>query len=232
MLSSIRSKLKKVDFIYKPYMALKWKTVLKWQHQKKVAKFQKNGYTVLNEIEHALEESGLETFLAFGTLLGFVREGGLIAYDDDIDICVINKGKNEWEILDDVMKKCGLMMTREFFYKENRAIATYSRDGVNVDFYLFEVRDGRYMTYSFWPVDKNQKYQYGIYEDYKIVEHFYPTPVGIHSEMIHDTFVLLPQNGEEILEALYGKDWRTPDPNYSVENEVKCIDKVKAVYYG
>ena len=95
----LRKKLKGVNCIYKPYMAIKRETVLKFRHKNKIKVFHENGYRVLNEVEEALNASNLTTFISFGTLLGFIRDGGFIKHDDDIDICILNNSDKKWEEL-------------------------------------------------------------------------------------------------------------------------------------
>lgn len=230
-MGTIRSRLKKIDFIYKPYMALKWKTVLKWKQKQKIRVFHENAYSVLDELERKLQDSGLETFISFGTLLGFIRDKAIIPYDDDIDICILNYNDSEWDKLADVMKSCNMTLTRAFFFRGKKVVCTYSKKGVNVDFYLFTMEGGKPVTYSFWPIDKNKSSQSGVYEDYKIVEYHYPKVKKIEEENIHDILVLIPENSKEILEYLYGEGWIVPDPKFSHAKHAKYIDKVKVVYY-
>lgn len=49
---------------------------------------------VLNEIDHICKKNGIPYFAEAGTLLGTVREGGFIAWDDDIDIGLF---RNDYE---------------------------------------------------------------------------------------------------------------------------------------
>ena len=41
---------------------------------------------VLVELDRVCREQGLRYYLAFGTLLGALRHGGFIPWDDDIDV--------------------------------------------------------------------------------------------------------------------------------------------------
>lgn len=43
---------------------------------------------VLNDIDKACTENGIQYFAEWGTLLGAVRHHGFIPWDDDMDICM------------------------------------------------------------------------------------------------------------------------------------------------
>lgn len=63
-----------------------------WIEQDKVAErervrlVQKDSLAILHEVDRVCRENGISYFLAAGTLLGTLRYGGFIPWDDDIDI--------------------------------------------------------------------------------------------------------------------------------------------------
>ncbi len=52
------------------------------------AKLQERELAVLCEIDRIFSENNIEYFLAYGTVLGCVRHGGFIPWDDDVDLFV------------------------------------------------------------------------------------------------------------------------------------------------
>jgi phosphorylcholine metabolism protein LicD len=52
-------------------------------------------YYLLDEISMEFDKNGVEYIMVGGTLLGSVRHGGMIPWDDDGDLCVLNKTPEE-----------------------------------------------------------------------------------------------------------------------------------------
>ena len=70
-------------------------------------------YNILKDVTKVLEESNLEYFISFGTLLGAVRHKGLIPWDTDVDIVIAQKDNQE--ILKTLKDKLGL----KYYIKED-----------------------------------------------------------------------------------------------------------------
>ena len=45
--------------------------------------------TVLSEIDRICEKYGIRYFADWGSILGAVRHGGYVPWDDDLDICML-----------------------------------------------------------------------------------------------------------------------------------------------
>lgn len=59
---------------------------------------------VLNDFDKACRENGLEYYADWGTMLGAVRHGGFIPWDDDIDVCMKRPDYNRFlRIAKDIM---------------------------------------------------------------------------------------------------------------------------------
>ncbi|MCQ2977966.1 MAG: LicD family protein [archaeon] len=59
-------------------------------------------YETLEFIDNVCEKHGLEYWLDYGTLLGAVRHGDFIPWDDDLDICMM---RGDYNIMCDVLSK-------------------------------------------------------------------------------------------------------------------------------
>ena len=69
---------------------------------KKFNMYQDLAMGIMREVHRVCEKNGVEYFLAFGSLLGAVRDGGQIPWDYDVDICV---KINQREALIDALNK-------------------------------------------------------------------------------------------------------------------------------
>ena len=149
-----------------------------------------------------LKECGVEFMLAFGTLLGAVREGNFIKGDDDVDIIIADEEKL-YESLPYLWKH-GLFINRIF---ENE-LFTFHMDG----------RRGHVDMYVMRPIDKK------IYKNWcvSIRGHYAPKKFfeGIDSNgcRVGETCYPCPKNPENLLAWWYGKSWRIPQSKKSTED--------------
>ena len=107
---------------------------------------------ILIEVDRICRKNNINYWISDGTLLGAVRHGGFIPWDDDIDISMLE---------DDYEKFCNIIKTEldsdKFF------IANKSNDRFCVSKYL-KIRDRR-STFIEDVEDDNEKYHQGIFID-------------------------------------------------------------------
>ena len=75
------SKIPGVKWLLKPFY-YRYKRYL---NDKVVNNFKENGLDIIKEYDEIMTKSGYNYFLIFGSLLGAVREKGLIKHDLDLD---------------------------------------------------------------------------------------------------------------------------------------------------
>lgn len=207
MMSKIRKKLRKISIIYIPYRNFKIFFVNKIRN----IKLHNKGYQLLNEVCSNLKKTDISFFCAYGTLLGFVRDGGFIKHDLDIDMGILNDEKFNWDILDEKLKEIGMNFDHGYIL-DNGFISekTYKRDGVSIDFFLYNVEKENMFSYVFFKKDINDT-------DFCVRVSYAPIVNQINFKKIGKVTVPIISNYNEYLERVYGKNWKVPDPNYKPE---------------
>ena len=115
--------------LYKIYEKVFWAIVIKRRnkglHQK--------GYLYLDKIDAAMKKYGVDYFLTYGTLLGIIREGEFIPYDDDIDLGVIQNERFSWDKLEKAMAEIGMEKKIQFRLNGELTEQTYREGNLSVD---------------------------------------------------------------------------------------------------
>lgn len=150
----------------------------------------------------ALRGLGHEAFVVSGTLLGLVRDGGLIGHDDDVDLAVLLGSSDEaavaeeWNAFRVRLGEAGLLDPDfDNFGKHHCKVLVHG--GVGVDLFPAWLADGRVFV---WPHTHGELAVADL------------LPLDLRE--VAGSVVALPRRPEPMLELNYGPDWRSPDPTY------------------
>lgn len=160
---------------------------------------------VLKDVRARIEEMRQlvgDVFANSGTLLGAVRENGLIAHDDDIDLAVILKADSAeeaaeaWVRLHETLRERGLVGGKPLAKLRNPCVFKVTSVGAyNIDLFPAWISEGR--TYV------------------------YPHTCGeltagqvLPLQISEATGLTMPADPEAMLEVNYGSGWRVPDPGF------------------
>jgi hypothetical protein len=147
---------------------------------------------------------GYDLFPFFGTLLGAVREGDIIANDDDFDLAYISKHNTPEKIEAEFVQIASKLMQRGYKLKVGQTRATMKvrkQKGLRVDiYYCWFDRDGKFQV----------SFGYNGPEALKS-----PGFANLVAKKIGQSEVLVPECSEAILAQLYGESWRIPDQGFS-----------------
>jgi phosphorylcholine metabolism protein LicD/GR25 family glycosyltransferase involved in LPS biosynthesis len=191
-------------------------------------------YQLIYDVHQILVNNGLKYWADGGTLLGAVRHQGLIPWDDDCDIGILNKHIRKFVSLEKKFNKCGYSICKVWFgYK----IFYTNKKKVKVD--------GEPVCYSFPFVDviTYKKFEDGKYRpSTKDAREAWPKEVWDEKDLFpvaEYTFgsfnMLGPANYTTYLTQYYGKDWnKIAYREYDHEKEealeivkVKLTDKMR-----
>ncbi len=147
----------------------------------------------LKELAELLSAAGIQSGPAFGSLLGIVRDHDFIAWDEDIDMYILQEQETAFRSLLWKMRENGFELVRYDW----RGLYSVMRDGEYIDFYVFR---------SVSPELRNNGGPTFIFEKY------FRDTVRVNFKGVSLT---IPSDSEELLSFLYGDSWRTPVRYYS-----------------
>lgn len=150
------------------------------------------------------ESLGLELFLTGGTLLGLVRDGKLISSDDDADLAYVSAHENPSDIVlesyrvERLLAENGLETVRHSSgHLQVMFGGTAYTDAYYVDIFTYFTTDGWF---------------YGTFHAREKAEDVTVFPLGT---LEHTGLGLpVPANTAQMLSAIYGPSWKTPDPAF------------------
>ncbi len=176
--------------------------------------------TMLRNMHDLLTQNNITYWIDGGTLLGAVRHGNIIPWDDDADICILKKDEVRFTQLQPILHKMGYGLTNFWGgYK------IYPLNGVDIKHFNRnwrwgegnkDIEDNEFFNYKFpfidvFVVDKvENKYQYADEKvrrvwpnSYHDIEDLFPL-----KEYIFADFILIGPNKPELyLDRTYGTDW-------------------------
>lgn len=183
---------------------------------------------MLYDVHQILVNNNITYWADGGTLLGSVRHGGIIPWDDDIDIGILSKDIRKFLKLKKQFKKCGYSICERFFgYK----IFCTNRKKIKID--------DHEVCYSFPFIDVllYRQFSNGTYRlSRKDAREEWPKEVWKKQDLFPITSykfgsyeILGPNNYLNYFNKYYGKDWNKiayREYDHSLEEEVKKV-KVK-----
>lgn len=158
-----------------------------------------------------------DLFVAYGALLGQVRSGDFIAYDDDFDAGILVDADNPAEAAQHYYRIVGVLRERGYKVATSDShlgnFHLYLPDLPPVDIFLFFYRDSTRELCS--------------YNLAHVCERDIVLP--LQSAELAGVSVLVPNQADALLSATYGENWLTPDP-YFQWNMTPRHDLLKHAY--
>lgn len=184
--------------------------IMGYFYKKKIVHaYRKYGKEAIQLFAKCMDDNNIPYSLAFGSILGAIREHGFIKHDLDIDTFI-------WidDFSNDIIKRL-----QEVGFKWSRSISVdgdkYGREdtfvykGVNIDiFYLYPAIDKYPYCCDFLPITKDG--------EKRRLPRRIEIPVSRKTKIVpfEGIKVKIPANAEEICEFRYGPSYMTPNPNW------------------
>lgn len=180
--------------------------------------FQKNAREVLMLFINCMEEQEVKYTLAFGSVLGAIREHGFIKHDLDIDIAMWSDDFKPQMV--DALERTGFTWLYSHKVDDGRLGRedTFVYQGVRIDVFYF------YPAVNQLPYCCDFLLEQGMTSHQRL-----PRRVEIPYSRVRRKVdfegmeVYVPDNAEEFCEFRYGADYMTPNPNWRWEGESEHV---------
>ena len=150
------------------------------------------------------DEFGYEAFVIYGSLLGTIREGGVIGVDNDADMAFVSRHTKG----PDLAAEMGQIATRLI---ESGLQATI----VSTNLYVYDpVRaDARIdLFHLYWDRNDILAFPFGVAGTRDVTRSQW---AGVTTAPFCHRTVGVPVLAEEVVAAMYGETWRTPNPGFN-----------------
>jgi len=153
------------------------------------------------DVSAKLQELTPYTCMGYGGVLAYVRDGGLIPHDDDLDILVAFPKSDNIPTIKVALQKVEAFLREEGFQVSGNMLShrwIKVTENKNIDVFVGLIEDG---FASFFPGPRKSI----------LADHMFPP---IHVSM-YDIDLTIPRNPFHYLEQVYGKHWRKPEPGFA-----------------
>lgn len=167
--------------------------------------WQQDTFAFADEVSAAIaEDFGLETFTNYGALLGAVRNGGFIDHDNDLDISYISACRSGPEAAEEFKRVALALVDRGYWV---RCIQTHmsvrTHDGWSRWLDIFPL---------YFDADGVLRFPFGVAGTTRVTLADWKGTRRVDFASGHLT---VPVNAEQMVEAVYGPNWRQPDPGFA-----------------
>lgn len=143
------------------------------------------------------EATDKQLFICYGTLLGYVRDGDFIEHDDDVDLCFLADADGWESAFAEFTKVVANLRARgERIGIDSPIQFHWQLKGVTLDVFMGWTEGKRLNMYNV----------HGVFPRSRM----FP----LQQQRFKGARVLVPKAPEALLQLIYGKGWRKPDPNF------------------
>jgi hypothetical protein len=179
---------------------------------------------LLDAIGHVLatlKDAGMDAFLAYGTLLGAVREQHFIGHDSDADLGYVSRYDHPVDVIRESFR------LHRFLVAAGYRVTRYSAAAFKVD--VVE-SDGSVRGLDVFGGFMREGYLYLMGEIRTPFRREWVLPLG--TAVLEGREFPVPADTDRFLAATYGPAWRTPDPAFHFETPTSTHRRLDGWFRG
>lgn len=198
--------------------------------------FKKHALSLISEFTSCLDKNNIPYTIAFGTLLGGIREKGFIKHDFDIDLAMWHDERPE--NLPQILSKAGFKLAHTYSIENGKLglEETYIKKGIEIDiFYFFPAINEHPYCCDFLGYEGVATPTISMKKHGRVLARRIEMPMT--KERVKVDFETLqlyaPINAHELLAFRYGADYMIPNPHWGItsfDNHIIRWPEVKAIY--
>lgn len=170
----------------------------------------------------ALADAGIEGFLAYGTLLGAVREGALLGHDSDADLGYVSRHTAPVDVIRESFR------IQRTLARNGLEVVRYSGGGLKV---MVQEADGSRRGLDVFTGFFDGSGRLVLMGEVRTAfEPEWIWPLTTATLEGHEFPV--PAEPAHLLEAMYGPHWRTPDPAFQFETPESTTQRLNDWFRG
>lgn len=199
-------------------------------------KFMANALSMISEFTSCLNKNNIPYTIAFGTLLGGIREKGFIKHDLDIDLAMWRDQRPD--NLPQILLDAGFRLAHSFSVEDGELglEETYTKNGVSIDiFYFFPAINKLPYCCDFFAIEDSPTHAISMKRFGKVLARRIEMPMTRERILIDFENIKLyaPTNAHELLAFRYGPDYMIPNPKWGIssfDNHIIRWPEVKAIF--
>ena len=183
--------------------------------------FRNYGLDALIQFDKCFQENHLYYTLAFGTMLGAIREHGFIPHDLDIDVLMFAEDYSD--DLHTILEKYGFKLSHTFLVDDGLSgrEETYLYNGVSMDVFFFYPPIDKYpYCCDFLMKNGTSTFRESMRKHGCVLPRRIELPIT--KERVKVPFeginLYVPKNSNEILSFRYGDDYMIPNSNWDIKS--------------